>query len=88
MKHIEDTWPVKFKDEVWRLRLIIAMDGVKPFNLPNNSYSIFPIVVINNNIRPWFYMKNEHLMLALIVIGIRSVKNMGIYLQPLINELK
>ena len=33
-------------------------------------------------------MKNEHLMLALIVPGRRQVKNMDVYLQPLLNELK
>ena len=33
-------------------------------------------------------MKNEHLMLALIVPGIRQVKNMDVYLQPLVDELK
>jgi hypothetical protein len=33
-------------------------------------------------------MKNEHLMLALIVPGRRQVKRMDVYLQPLIDELK
>ena len=33
-------------------------------------------------------MKNEHLMLALIVPGRRLVKNMDVYLQPLVDELK
>ena len=33
-------------------------------------------------------MKNEHLMLALIVPGRRQVKNMDVYLQPLVDELK
>ena len=33
-------------------------------------------------------MKNEHLMLALIVPSRRQVKNMDVYLQALIDELK
>ena len=33
-------------------------------------------------------MKNEHLMLALIVPGRRQVKNIDVYLQPLVDELK
>ena len=33
-------------------------------------------------------MKNEHLMLALIVPGRRQVKNMDVCLQPLVDELK
>jgi hypothetical protein len=36
----------------------------------------------------WLSMKNEHLMLALIVPGRRQVKNMDVYLQPLVDELK
>ena len=44
--------------------------------------------MINNNIPPWFSVKNEHLMLALIVPGRRQVKNMDVYLQPLVDELK
>jgi len=33
-------------------------------------------------------MKNEHLMLALIVPGRKQVENMDVYLQPLVDELK
>ena len=33
-------------------------------------------------------MKNEHIMLALIVPGRIQVKNMDVYPQPLLNELK
>ena len=88
MKHIEDAWPEKFKDEVWSLRLSIAMDGINPYSLQNTNYFVWPIVVINNNIPPWFFVKNEHLMLSLIVLGRRQVKNMDVYLQPLVDELK
>ena len=88
MKHIEDTWPEKFKDEVRSLQLSIAMDGVNPYSLQNTNYSIWPVVVINNNIPPWLSMKNEHLMLALIVPSRGQVKNMYVYLQPLVDELE
>ena len=33
-------------------------------------------------------MKNEHLILALIVPSRRQVKNMNVYLQPLVDEFK
>jgi hypothetical protein len=88
MKHIEDTWIEKFKDEVRSLRLSIAMDGVNPFSLQNTNYYVCLVVVINNNIPPWFSVKNELLMLALIVPGRKQVKNMDFYLQPLVDELK
>jgi hypothetical protein len=44
--------------------------------------------VINKNTPPWFSVKNEHLMLSLIVPSRRQVKNMDVYLQPLVDELK
>ena len=88
MKHIEDTWPEKFKDEVRSLRLSIAMDGVNPYSLQNTNYYVWPVVVINKNIPPWLSVKNEHIMLALIVPGRIQVKNMDVYLQPLVDELK
>ena len=75
MKNIADTWPEKFKDEVQNLWLSIAMDGINPYSLHNTNYYFWPIVVINNNIPPWFSMKDEHLMLALIVPSRRQVKN-------------
>ena len=64
------------------------MDGVNPYSLQNTNYYVWPAVVINKNIPPWLSVKNEHLMLALIVFGRRQVKNMDVYLQPLVNELK
>jgi hypothetical protein len=64
------------------------MDGVNPYSLQNTNYYVWPVVVINNNIPPWLSVKNEHLMLALIVPGRRQVKNMDVYLQPLVDELK
>ena len=72
MKHIEDTWLDKFKDEVQSFRLSIAMDEVNPYSLQNTNYYVWSVVdLINNNIPPWLSMKNEHLMLAIIVLGIR-----------------
>jgi hypothetical protein len=85
MKHIEDTWPVKFKDEVQSLQLSIDMDGVNMYSLQNTNYSVWTVVVINKNIPPWFSMKNEQFMLSLIVPIRRQVKIMDVYLQPLIN---
>ena len=88
MKHIEDTWPDKFKDEVHNLRLSITIDSVNPYSQPNNTYTIYNVVVINNNIPPSLSVHNGHLMLALIVPGRRQVKNMDVYLRPMIEEFK
>lgn len=67
IKHIKDIWPDKFKDELHSLQLSIAMDGVNPYSLQNTSYYVWLVAVINNNIPPWLSVKNEHLMLTLIM---------------------
>ena len=64
------------------------MDGVNPYSLQNTNYYVWPILVINNNTPPWLSMQNGHLMLALIVLSRIKVKNMDVYLQPLVDELK
>ena len=64
------------------------MDGVNMYSIQNNNYYMWPVVVINNNISPWLYVKNEYLILALKVPGRRQVKNVDVYLQPLIEEFK
>ena len=58
------------------------MNGVNPYSIQHTNYSVWPIVVITNNIPPWLSVKNAHLMLALIVPSI------NVYLQPLIDEFK
>ena len=85
MKHIEDTSPKKIKDEVRNLRLSIALDGVNMYSLQKTNYFFWLVVVFNNNFPPWFLVKNEHLMLALIVLGRRQVKKMDFYVQLLID---
>ena len=64
------------------------MDGINPYSLQNTNYSVCLVLVINNNIPTWLSVKNEHLILALIVPSRRQVKNMDVYLQPLVDELK
>ena len=88
MKHIEETWPEKLNDEVQILWLSITMDGFNMYSLQNTNYLVWPVAVINNNIHSWFSMKNEHLLLYLIVLGRRQVKRMYVYLQLVIDEFK
>jgi hypothetical protein len=64
------------------------MDGVNPYSLQNTNNFFCPVVAINNNIPPWFSMKNKHIILALIVLGRIQVKGIDVYLQPVIDEFK
>ena len=43
---------------------------------------------MNYNIPPWMTTKKGHLILSLIVPSHYKVKNMDVYLQPLVDELK
>lgn len=86
-QHIEQQWP-EFKMEPCHLRLGLAMDGVNPFGLRSTSWSTWPVVLVNYNIPPWLTIKKGHLLLALIVPGKYKVKNMDIYLAPLVDELQ
>ena len=86
-KHIEEKWP-EFAKEPRHLRLGLAMDGVNPFGLRSTTYSVWPVVLVNYNIPPWMTTKKGHLILSLIVPGRYKVKNMDVYLQPLVDELK
>ena len=46
MKHIEEKWPSKFKDEPRSIRFGLAIDGVCPFSFLNSNYSVWPIGLI------------------------------------------
>ena len=53
------------------------------------AYSMWPVVLIVYNLPPWLCMKKEYLMLTLLIPGPSSPgKNMDVFLQPLVEELK
>ena len=85
-KHIEEKW-TQFKYEPRSIRLGLAVDGVNPFGLRSSSWSTWPVVLVNYNIPPWLAIKKGHLLLPLIVPRKQKVKNMDVYLAPLIDEL-
>ena len=76
------------KEDPRNLRLGLAMDGVNPFGLRSSSWSTWPVCLVNYNLPPWLAIKKGHLLLSLIVPGKYKVKNMDVYLAPLIDELR
>jgi hypothetical protein len=64
------------------------MDVINLYSFQNANYSIWIMVVVNNDTPRWLSMKNEHLMLALRFLSRIQVKRMDVYIQPLIDELK
>ena len=85
-RHIEEKWPL-FREDPRNLRLGLAMDGVNPFGLRSSSWSTWPVCLVNYNLPPWLAIKKGHLLLSLIVPRKYKVKNMDVYLAPLIDEL-
>lgn len=49
---------------------------------------MWPIFLVNYNIPPWLAFKPENIFLSMILPGRRQVKDMNIYLEPLVDELK
>ena len=88
MKHIEDKWPRKFKDEPCSIRLGLAIDGVCPFSFLSPNYTILPVGLISYNIPVWMIVRKEYLILSLIVPGKRQVKKMDVYLASFIDEMQ
>jgi hypothetical protein len=88
MKHIEEKWPSKFKDEPCSITFGLAIDGVCSFSFLNSNYSVWPVGLIVYNIPPWMSVRKEHLMLTLIVPGKKKVKNMDVYIVPFIEEMQ
>ena len=68
LKNIEEKWPI-FK-EPRNVRLLLAANGVNPFGELCSTYSVWPVIVIINNLPPWMSIKREHTMLEMIVPGI------------------
>ncbi|XP_062119373.1 uncharacterized protein LOC133833132 [Humulus lupulus] len=78
-----------FAKESRNVRLGFATDGFNPFGDLSNSYSMWPVLLMPYNMPPWRCMKQEFLMMALLILGRRAPgKDIDVYLQPLIDELK
>ncbi|XP_062114775.1 uncharacterized protein LOC133826204 [Humulus lupulus] len=78
-----------FAKESRNVRLGFATDGFNPFGDLSNSYNMWPVLLMPYNMLPWRCMKREFLMMALLIPGRRAPgKDIDVYLQPLIDELK
>ncbi|KAL3678426.1 hypothetical protein R1sor_021382 [Riccia sorocarpa] len=87
VRHVEQTWP-KFGRDPHHLRFGLASDGVLPYGVKSSSLSTWPVVLTNYNVPPWLASKKGFLLLSLIIPGPKKVKNIDIYLEPLVEELE
>nr|GEW03445.1 hypothetical protein [Tanacetum cinerariifolium] len=71
------------------VRLGLAADSFNPFGNLSQSYSMWPVILTTYNTPPWICMKESSFMLTCLIPGPKSPsKDMDVYLQPLVKELK
>lgn len=67
----------------------IASDGFNPFDKTSNSYNMWLVILMPDNLLSWKIMKEPFLILSLLILGPRAWgKDIDIYLWPLVDELK
>lgn len=67
-KSVNDKYP-SFASEERNLRLGLSTDGFNPFNMKNSRYSCWPVLLVNYNMAPDLCMKEENIMLSLLIPG-------------------
>ncbi|XP_031120950.1 uncharacterized protein LOC116024191 [Ipomoea triloba] len=77
-----------FANDIRNVRLGLASDGFNPFGNMDNSYSMWPVILIPYNLPPWMCMKDPFFMLTLLIPGPKAPgRDIDVYLQPLIEDL-
>ncbi|XP_039140530.1 uncharacterized protein LOC120277753 [Dioscorea cayenensis subsp. rotundata] len=87
-KSFDATHPI-FAADPRNIRLGLASDGFNPFGNMSSSYSVWPVVLVPYNLPPWLCMKDQHIMMSLLIPGPKAPGNdIDVYLEPLIDELQ
>ncbi|XP_019189011.1 PREDICTED: uncharacterized protein LOC109183385 [Ipomoea nil] len=77
-----------FANDARNVRLGLASDGFNPFGNMDNSYGMWPVILIPYNLPPWMCMKDPFFMLTLLIPGPKAPgRDIDVYLQPLIEDL-
>ncbi|CAN1289729.1 hypothetical protein LINPERPRIM_LOCUS20410 [Linum perenne] len=78
-----------FDEDSRNVRLGLASDGFNPFGNMSTSYSMWPVILVPYNLPPWMCMKENFLFMTLLIPGPTAPgKDIDVYMQPLIDELK
>nr|XP_043615861.1 uncharacterized protein LOC122587759 [Erigeron canadensis] len=87
-KDFDERYP-DFAIEPRNVRLGLSADGFIPFANTSIPYSMWPVILTTYNTPPWLCMKETSLMLTLLIPGPKSAaKDIDIYFEPLVDELK
>ena len=78
-----------FTNEPRNKMLGLTVNGFNPFGNMSLSYSISTVILTAYNLPHWLSMKDSYFILTLLIPGLQVLgKDMDVFLQPLINELK
>jgi hypothetical protein len=87
-KRFDGKHPLKAA-EARNVRIALSTDGFNPFGMTAASYSCWPVFTIPLNLPPGAIMQRKYMFLSLIIPGPDYPgKNMSVYMQPLMDELK
>ncbi|KAA0064176.1 CACTA transposable element [Cucumis melo var. makuwa] len=87
-KHFDSEFP-DFAFDPRNVRLGLASDGFNLFGQMSTSYNMWPVVLLSYNLPPWKCMKETNFFMSLLIPDHKSPgREIGVYLQPLIEELK
>nr|KYP38512.1 hypothetical protein KK1_040252 [Cajanus cajan] len=78
-----------FAKDPCNICLGLTSDGFNPFGKKGKDYSTWPVILMPYNLPPWLCMKQEFIILSLLIPGPKEPgNNIHIFLEPLIEELK
>ncbi|XP_062100084.1 uncharacterized protein LOC133805932 [Humulus lupulus] len=78
-----------FASDPRNVRLGLVADGFNPFSNMNLAYNMWLVVLENYNLPPWLCMKDNNLMMTILIPGPKSLgKDIDVFLRPLVDELK
>ncbi|KAA0039737.1 hypothetical protein E6C27_scaffold2373G00020 [Cucumis melo var. makuwa] len=87
-KLVDTMWP-SFSSEPRNLRSTLSADGINPYSDMSSKNSCWPVVMVIYNLTPWLCMKRKFMMLSILISGPKQPgDDIGIYLEPLIDDLK
>ena len=82
-----DAKNIPFAKEIHNLRFCLSSDGFQPYKTMRTSHSIWPVFLVPLNLPPWMCIKQENVMLSMLIPGPDGPGDaIDIYLQPLVEE--
>lgn len=79
-----DKQNLEFALDSHNVRLGLTIDGFNSFGNISNAYSMWPVVLIPNNLPSWKWMKEQYFMMS----PTASERDIDVYLRQLIDELR